>query len=140
MHNEDMDEQYHTATPYLMYRDAPAALDFVKSTFNAVERMCTRDDKGGIVHAEFIIGHSVFMLSQETDRYPELRGVESYGGSPVQIFLYLKDVDAVAERAVKAGATLRYPLEEKPYGRSCGFVDPLGLTWWVSSPPAEPRP
>ena len=136
MDNGSMPDGYHTATPYLMYRNAAGALAFVKSVFGAVERMCSKDDEGVIRHAEFTIGDSAFMLSQENKTFAELRSIEAFGGSPVQVFLYLNDVDAVAARAVAAGASLRYPLEDKPYGRSCGFVDPFGLTWWVSSPPA----
>jgi len=139
-HNESMPEGFHTATPYLMYRNAAGALDFVKAVFGAVERMCSKDDDGVIRHAEFTIGDSTFMLSQENKDFPELRSIEAFGGSPVQVFLYLDDVDGVAAKAVKAGATLKYPLEDKPYGRSCGFIDPFGLIWWVSSPPAEAKP
>jgi len=118
-----------------MYRNAAGALDFVKAVLGAVERMCTRDEDGVIRHAEFTIGDSAFMLSQENKSFPELRSVEAFGGSPVQVFLYLDNVDEIAAKAVDNGAKLRYPVEEKPYGRSCGFIDPYGLTWWVSSPP-----
>ena len=128
---------FHTATPYLVYRNGAGALDFIKTVFGAVERLCHKDDTGAIRHAEFTIGDSAFMLSQETPAYPELRSIEAMGGSPVQIFLYLDDVDAIAAKAVAAGAILRYPVEEKPYGRSCGFADPFGLTWWVTTPPAK---
>ena len=118
-----------------MYRDGAGALEFVKNVFGAVERMRNLDEAGAIRHAEFTIGDSAFMLAQETPAFKELRSIEAFGGSPVQIFLYLEDVDGVAAKAVAAGAKLTYPLEEKPYGRSCGFADPFGLTWWVSSPP-----
>ena len=137
VHNEFMPDGYHTATPYLMYRDAAGALAFVKSVFGAVERMVHKDDDGVIRHAEFTIGDSAFMLAQENKDFPELRSIEAFGGSPVQVFLYLEDVDSIAAKAVAAGATLRYPVEEKPYGRSCGLEDPFGLIWWVSSPPAK---
>jgi PhnB protein len=126
---------YYTATPYMMYRNASGALEFVKSVFNAVERECFRDADGNIRHCEFTIGDSAFMLSQETSAFPDLRSVEAFGGSPIQVFLYWDDVDAVAARAVAAGATLRHKIEDKPYGRSCGFTDPFGLMWWVTSPP-----
>ena len=129
-----MPQRYHTATPYLMYRDAAGALDFVKTVFGAVEVMCNKDESGNIRHAEFTIGDSTFMLSQETPMFKELRSVEAYGGSPVQIFLSLEDVDGIVAKAVAAGADLKYPVDEKPYGRSGGFVDPFGLTWWVTVP------
>jgi PhnB protein len=120
----------------MMYRDAEGALRYVKSVFGAVERECFRDAEGNIRHAEFTIGDSAFMLSQETSAYPTLRSVEAFGGSPIQVFLYLDDVDSVVERAVAAGAEVRFPVDEKPYGRSCGFADPYGLVWWVTTPPA----
>lgn len=120
-----------------MYRNASGALDFVKAVFGAVERQCHKDEAGNIRHCEFTIGDSYFMLAQETSLYPEMRPVEAFGGSPVQVFLYMDDVDAIAGRAVAAGGTLRYPVEDKPYGRSCGFADPFGLTWWVTTPPAS---
>ena len=132
-----MPDGYHSATPYLMYRNAAGGLDFVKSVFGAVERMCSKDDQGVIRHAEFTIGDSAFMLSQENNDFKELRSVEAFGGSPVQVFLYLDDVDEIAAKAVAAGAKLSYPVEDKPYGRSCGITDPFGLIWWVSSPPAR---
>jgi PhnB protein len=130
-----MPDGYHTATPYLMYRNAAAALDFIKTVFHSVERMRSLDDQGVIRHAEFTIGDSAFMLAQENTEFPMLRSVEDFGGSPVQVFLYLDDVDALAARAVAAGANLRFPVENKTYGRSCGFIDPFGLLWWVTSPP-----
>ena len=135
MHNGSMPDGYHTATPYMMYRDAAGALAFVKAAFGAVERMCTKDEEGAIRHAEFTIGDSAFMLSQETNRFPDLRSVEAFGGSPVQVFLYLEDVDSIAERATAAGAKVHSPIADQPYGRSCGLLDPFGLIWWVTSPP-----
>jgi len=124
----------------MLYRNAAGALAFVKTVFGAVERECHRDADGNIRHCEFTIGDSLFMLAQETSAFPTMRSIEAFGGSPVQIFLYLDDVDAVAARAVAAGATIRFPIEDKPYGRSCGFADPYGLIWWVTTPPAKTSP
>jgi len=119
----------------MMYRNAGGVLEFVKNVFGAVERMCHRDDAGNIRHCEFSIGDSMLMLAQETSAFPALRSVEAFGGSPVHVFLYMDDVDAVAARAVAAGGTLRHPVEDKEYGRSCGIADPFGMMWWVTTPP-----
>jgi PhnB protein len=102
-----MPDGYHTATPYLMYRNAAGALAFATAVFGAVERIIHKDDDGVIRHAEFTIGDSAFMLAQENKAFPELRSVEAFGGSPVQVFLYLDDVDAVAARAVAATSRTR---------------------------------
>src|SRR5207253_2431960 len=83
--------------------------------------------------AEIKIGDSRLMLA---DEYPEMgaRGPRTIGGSPVSIYLYLEDVDAVARRAVAAGATLKRPVEDQFYGDRMGTLeDPFGHTWYVST-------
>jgi uncharacterized glyoxalase superfamily protein PhnB len=45
------------------------------------------------------------------------------------------DPDSVADRAVAAGGTLVFPVEDREYGARAGRVrDPLGHEWIVSSP------
>jgi PhnB protein len=57
-----------------------------------------------------------------------------FGGSPVGIHLYIKDVDTVVKRAVDAGAMLERPVENMFYGdRSGSIVDPFGHKWYVST-------
>jgi PhnB protein len=57
--------------------------------------------------------------------------------------VYLPDVDVVVERAVKAGATLERPVENKFYGdRTGGIIDPFGHRWYIAThvedvPPEE---
>jgi PhnB protein len=56
------------------------------------------------------------------------------GGSPVTISVYVEDVDAVYERAVKAGAKALRPVEDQFYGdRSGQFEDPFGHRWSVAT-------
>lgn len=59
--------------------------------------------EGKLGHAEISIGGARIMLS---DEYPEMQfmGPETRGGTTVHIHVYVKDVDAVAERAAAAGA------------------------------------
>ena len=54
-------------------------------------------DGKSIMHAELKIGDSIFMLSEES---PEMNthSPESIGGSPVGMYLYVKDVDSVFNR------------------------------------------
>jgi PhnB protein len=88
---------------------------------------------GRIGHAEVSIGDSRIMLS---DEYPEMgtRGPKTIGGSPVSIYLYVEDVDAVVGRAVAAGARAVRPVEDKFYGdRSGALEDPFGHTWHVAT-------
>ncbi|SBW22187.1 hypothetical protein FDG2_2268 [Candidatus Protofrankia californiensis] len=97
---------------------------------------------GKIGHAELAIGDSLIMLS---DEYPEMAamGPKSVGGTPVTISVYVEDVDATYDRAVKAGAKGLRPVETQFYGdRSGQFEDPFGHHWSVSThvedvPPEE---
>ena len=68
--------------------------------------------------------------------------MESYGGSPISLFLNVDDADATAARAGAAGATILYPIQDQSYGRSGTIKDPFGILWHITkaTPPAsEPR-
>src|SRR5262245_14102170 len=110
---------YHTATPYLIVNGGPAAIDFYKKAFGAVEVMRMPGPDGKIGHAEVRIGNSPIMLA---DEFPEMgaRSPKSIGGSPVSILLYVEDVDAVFKQAVAAGAKVTRPIEDKFYGDRAG--------------------
>jgi hypothetical protein len=88
-------EGYHTATPYLIIRDAAGALEFYKKAFGATELYRMAGPGGKVMHAEIQIGDSRLMLA---DEFPEMgyRGPQALGGSPVGICLYVEDVDALA--------------------------------------------
>jgi PhnB protein len=64
---------------------------------------------------------------------------KALGGSPVTIHLVVKDVDAVAQRAVEAGATLKMPVQDMFWGDRYGVVeDPFGHVWSVATPQRAP--
>jgi len=124
---------YHTVTPYLMCKGAAKALDFYKKAFGAEEIM--RFDMGGgaIGHAEIRIGNSMVMLA---DEHPDMgfKSPLTYGGTPVSLVLYVDDVDALAKRAVGAGAKEIRPVQDQFYGdRSGTFSDPFGHVWTIST-------
>ena len=58
------------------------------------------------------------------------------GDSPSrwQFYVAVADTDAIAERAVAAGATLAQPVEDTPYGRLGALVDPAGVAFCVMGP------
>ena len=127
-------EGYHTLTPYLSVSNGEEAIEFYKAAFGAKELFRTPGPGGkGIGHAELQIGDSRLMLA---DEYPDLdfRGPNALGGSPVLLHLYVDDCDAWFDRAVKAGAKITRPLEDKFYGdRGGSLVDPYGHTWYVAT-------
>ncbi len=124
---------YSAVTPYLCVKGAAAAIDFYKEVFGARETMRLAAPGGAIGHAEITIGGALIMLA---DEFPEL-GVlspRSLGGSPVTIHLYVADVDAIAKRAVAAGAKILRQVEDHFYGDRAGRLeDPFGHVWWIAT-------
>ena len=49
----------------------------------------------------------------------------AFGGSPVAVHLYVKNVDAVAKKAVAAGAKLLRPVADQFYGDRAHRLRPL---------------
>jgi PhnB protein len=124
---------YHTATPYLIIKDAAKAIEFYKKAFGAKEMMRMSQPDGRIGHAEIKIGDSPIMLA---DEFPEMgaRSPQSLGGSPVSILLYVEDVDAFAKQAVTAGTKVVRPVKDQFYGdRSGSFEDPFGHQWHIAT-------
>ena len=124
---------YHTVTPYLIVEDATKAIDYYERAFLAKTIVRMPGPKGRVMHAEIQIGDSRVMLA---DEFPEMgaKSPKALGGSPISIALYVPDVDVVVERALKAGGTLKRPVEDQFYGdRSGGVVDPFGHVWHVST-------
>jgi PhnB protein len=126
-------EGYHTATPYLIIKNAARAIDFYKKAFGATERMRMADPTGKVMHAEIQIGDSRIMIA---DEFPEMgaRSPESLGGSPVSIFLYVEDVDALAKQATSAGAKVLMPIQDQFWGDRYGkLTDPFGHVWDIAT-------
>jgi PhnB protein len=124
---------YHEVTPYLSIRGAARAIDFYKQAFGAVEVLRMPWPDGKLGHAEIQIGKSRLMLS---DEYPDMQfmGPETRGGTTVHIHLYVRDVDAMTERAVAAGAKLIRPVKDQFYGdRSGSLQDPFGHVWHLAT-------
>ena len=134
-------EGYHSVTPYLVVKNAAAALDFYQQVFGAVEALRMQDGER-IGHAEITIGDSRVMLA---DEHPEMKifAPQSGTAAAVGILLYVEDVDTVVERAVAAGARLDRPVADQFYGdRTGGITDPFGHRWYIAThvedvPPEE---
>ncbi len=126
-------EGYHTLTPSIVVSDAARALDFYKRAFGAVEvgRFPTPDGK--IAHAEIKIGDSRLMLSDDFPFY-FCHAPESLGGTTTTFYLYTEDVDSLFNRAVEAGATVKFPLKDQFWGDRTGHLaDPFGHIWALAA-------
>lgn len=120
-------------TPYIIVRDAKAALDYYKRAFGAEEELRLTDPTGKIGHAHLTIGGSALMLADEHPEFGAL-GPATLGGSPVRLHLEVGDADAAAQRAVEAGGTLLRPVQDQFHGNRAGMVaDPFGHQWFISA-------
>ena len=123
------DNTIHQVFPYLRVRGAAAAIGFYVRVFGATELFRLVEPSGRIGHTELKIGPGVLMLSEEFPEYglyaPD--GATTLGAC---IHLHVDDCDALAEKAVAAGATLEMAPTDQFYGeRSCRIRDPFGHQW-----------
>jgi PhnB protein len=124
---------YEGITPYLIARNASAAIEFYTKAFGAEETYRLAQPDGRVGHAEIRIGGAVLMLA---DEFPEMgiKAPPSLGGTPVSLLIYVQDVDAAAARAVAAGAKVKRPVKDQVYGdRSGTFEDPFGHVWTLAT-------
>jgi PhnB protein len=118
---------YEGVTPYLICRNASAAIEFYKRALGAEELFRIGTDEM-VGHAELKIGNAIIMLA---DEFPPLAvSPEAIGGSPVSLYIYVEDVDSFTEKAVTEGLEVLKPVSDQFYGdRSGHFKDPFGHLW-----------
>jgi uncharacterized glyoxalase superfamily protein PhnB len=115
--------------PYLRVKNAAAAIEFYSYVFGAREVFRLSEPNGRIGHAELQIGNGTLMLSDEYPEY-DILSPQSLGGTSASIHLHVANADAVAARAVEAGATMVREPADQFYGeRSCALRDPFGHEW-----------
>ena len=120
-------------TPHLVCAGAADAMDFYKKAFGAVETMRLPSKNGKLLHGAIKIGNAQVMLVDEAPEWGSLSPI-ALGGTPVTIHLYVADVDAFVDRAVKAGAILLMPVADMFWGDRYGIVeDPFGHKWSIAT-------
>jgi PhnB protein len=123
---------FRMVTPYLVAKDGPALLEFAKQAFGAEELFQTVGSAGGL-HAEVRIGDSILMMGGG------IPGKE-FGASrnTHALHIYVKDADAVYQKALAAGATSLGEPRDQEYGeRSASVKDPAGNYWYVATAKGE---
>lgn len=116
--------------PALRYRDADAALEWLKQAFGAEEKEVHRGEDGAIQHAELRIGDGLIMFGQHDDG-------GWFGGNPpdplastLSLYVVVPDPDSHHERAVAAGARIVRELDDMSYGsREYSARDLEGNLW-----------
>ena len=126
---------HHTVTPHLILDNAATAIDWYKKALGAEEVSRFLGPDGKIMYAQVRIGDSLIALNDEMGG---ARSAKAIGGSPVSLWVYVEDCDALFNRAVAAGAIVA----EGPMGRMMDqfwgdragtFTDPHGFQWTVAT-------
>lgn len=128
-------EQKTSIAPMLSVRKGAKAVEFYKRAFGATE-LFRIDDASGSVVARLSVEGAEFWVADES---PENKNFspESLGGGSVRMVMIVNNPDAAFGRAVKAGATVVWPVSNQ-YGWRLGrIVDPFGHHWEIGKPLAE---
>jgi PhnB protein len=126
-------EDFPVVVPRLFCRDVASAIDFCVTTFHAIERVRRPGPDGTVAHALLSIGPAKVMIERE---WPELasRAPTPDGSSPVVLYVYVEDVDAVVQRALAARAKLLSPVQDQFWGDRTGWImDPSGHVWTIAT-------
>jgi uncharacterized glyoxalase superfamily protein PhnB len=100
---------YHSVTANLVIKGASKAIDWYRQALGAQE---------------------LYRMPGPDGRH----GPQMLGGTPVSLMIYAEDCDAIFNRAVAAGASVRMPLEDAFWGDRWGMVtDPFGHVWAVAT-------
>jgi uncharacterized glyoxalase superfamily protein PhnB len=122
--------------PLLVYKDIPAAHEFLVKAFGFEAGGVVHDAKGQPIHGEVYAGQTKIWLHRVTAEHGLDLSAKSSGG----LVVYLDDVDAHCERARAAGAHIESEPQDQPYGqREYGVRDPEGHRWWFATPSSTHR-
>jgi len=128
--------------PFLNIEGVADAVGFYQRVFGAGVLMRDEEPSGIVSHAMLKLGETTVMLSDPTsadvkqnDVHGLSRAPRSFGGTPVHLYIYVADVDAVFKRATEEGARVIDVPENRDWGDRCGGIeDPYGHIWWVGTP------
>ena len=123
-------------TPFLTVKDARRIVEFYKKAFGATEISRQSTPTGQFIIEMSIEGDRFYAV----DENPAAFNVSpvTLGGTTVRMSLIVGDPDAVAARAVAAGARVIFPVADQLYGMRQGRVaDPEGHHWLIGKPLAS---
>jgi PhnB protein len=123
----------------LAVRDATRAVAFYARAFGAIETHRIESPDGACV-VELRIAGDRFFVADEAPGQENVSPASPENRPAVRLALLVDDPDAVARRALTAGAQEVYPVADQPYGWRLGqVVDPFGHHWEIGRPLLNPR-
>jgi PhnB protein len=118
-------------TPYLLYRDAGAAVTWLAKAFGLRKSgKAYKDDNGRVTHASMRLGDAWLMLGSPGADFVNPKAL---GHATQNLYVDVADVDKHYARAVRAGATIVEEPKDTVYGaRRYGADDPEGHRWYFA--------
>jgi len=128
-----------TLTPYLLYKEVDAALDFLSRAFGFEEVLRYTGAEGYINHAEMRLGEVGIYLGDPGEQY---RNPRELGQETVGLYVEIDgDVDELCGRSRAAGAEIVEEPTDQEYGhRRFTARDPEGHYWYFAQVIREAAP
>ena len=115
------------AIPNLIYSDANAAVDFVKTAFGFTEHGVFKDEMGNIIHAQLVLGKALVMINPfnpHTAFGKMLNIPRNLNGFNTQTPYFI----------IENGAKIVMDIKDEDYGgRGYSCKDPEGNIWSFGS-------
>jgi PhnB protein len=118
-------EHYSPVMAYLVVSDAEGFIDFIKTVFDAEEKLRVNMEDGSVMHCEYSINGGTIMFGQAGGEWPPFT---------CGMFVIVDDVDGLYAKGLAAGATGIQEPGDRGYGRAAGFIDKWGNHWWLNRP------
>jgi PhnB protein len=119
----------------LSVRKGAQAIEFYKAAFGA-SVLYRVDAPDGAVVAQLSVEDADFWVADESPEHKNF-SPESLGGGTVRMVMVVTDPDAAFAKAVAAGATVVWPVNNEHGWRLGRVVDPFGHHWEIGKPLPE---
>lgn len=117
-----------SALPYLFYDDPRAALSWLSDVFGLRERLRLESPTGFILHAEVELNGGVVMIGNVGARNRERPSTVRSS-----VYVFVDDVDAHYQHALRGGAEIVDAPADQPFGDRIYLAkDPEGHEWYSS--------
>ena len=120
-----------TFFPFLRYRNAFDAIEWLAQTFGFETDMVVPNDAGGVAHAQLRLGASIVMLASVDEEDPlGLRPAKELGHASQGIYVVVDDAEEHYGHSKDAGAEIVMELTHTEYGSTdYSARDPEGHIW-----------